>query len=161
MFSEIIQHAHPIVVHFPIALILLAVLLDLIRAVRQRNIPPTCRLFIWLLAAIGVAVAYYTGPGRDAFGVTNLIKQHATFAQWTMWATFLVVAIRLFLWWRKVEAMRGFGLVVYLLIAVLTAGLVMTTGYYGGKMVYDQGVGVKVNGKAVNPPKQPPLRQQP
>lgn len=31
---------------------------------------------------------------------------------------------------------------------------VLSTGYFGGEMVYDQGIGVKMNGKYINPPKQ-------
>jgi hypothetical protein len=41
-----------------------------------------------------------------------------------------------------------------MLVSVLSAGGVLATGYFGGAMVYDQGVGVKINGKYVNPPKQ-------
>ena len=44
-------------------------------------------------------------------------------------------------------------LAVYLLVSLVTCGLVLGTGYYGGKMVYSDGVGVKVNGEAVHPPK--------
>lgn len=154
MFDEITSHAHGILVHFPIALILVAVLFDLVRAIWKRALPTKgSGLALWVVASLGSVVSVLTGPEEDARGNTTIFHTHENYAHLTMIVSFVVVAIRLFLWWRKSEKIKGFMLLFYLLAGLVTAGLVLTTGYYGGKMVYDQGIGVKVNGKSVNPPK--------
>ncbi|WP_156830187.1 hypothetical protein [Paenibacillus sp. HW567] len=44
-------------------------------------------------------------------------------------------------------------LVLYLAVALASCGLVLGTGYYSGKMIYTDGVGVSANGVAASPPK--------
>lgn len=154
MISEILNHIHPIIVHFPIALILVGLLYDLVLVIRHRSLNPTKGLWIWLIAAVGAALAVASGPEGAARGNTTLLRPHSMFADWTMWVTFVVVAIRLLTWWRRKEKLTGLVLTGYLIAALASGALVLTTGYYGGQMVYDQGVGVQMNGKAVNPPQQ-------
>jgi uncharacterized membrane protein len=154
MFSEIISHLHPIIVHFPIALITVCVVFDLYRVIRKGAFSPKDGLVLWIIAALSAAAAVASGPEEEARGITTLIHTHSTLADITLWLAIFVVAIRLFVWRVKSrEKMSGVVLTAYLLISVLSAGCVLATGYFGGAMVYDQGVGVKMNGKYVNPPK--------
>ncbi|OKP92872.1 hypothetical protein A3842_01660 [Paenibacillus sp. P3E] len=154
MFTEVFNHIHPIVVHFPIALILIGFGYDLVMALKKRTLNPAGGLWMWLLAAVGAWVAIATGPDDDARGVTSFIEPHETLATLTAWAASLIVVWRLIMFWKGKRAFVKVPLVLYLAVSLVACGLVLGTGYYGGKMVYTDGVGVSANGAAVNPPVQ-------
>lgn len=152
MFTEILAHIHPIVVHFPIALIIIGFGYDVVLAVRTRALNPGQGLWIWLLAAAGAWVAIATGPDDDARGVTSFMEPHETLATLTAWVVSLIVVWRLLMLWKGNRAFVKIPLALYVAVSVASCGLVLGTGYYGGKMVYTDGVGVSANGAAVNPP---------
>lgn len=152
MFQEVFSHIHPIVVHFPIALIILAVGYDFIHLIIKRKLSPKQGLWIWILAFISACIAVATGPEDDARGNTNVLHFHSTLADLTTAITFLVVAIRVFFMVKRREFIR-FSLIAYSILSLICAVSILSVGYFGGKMVYDQGVGIKINGKYVNPPK--------
>ncbi|ETT33620.1 MULTISPECIES: DUF2231 domain-containing protein [unclassified Paenibacillus] len=152
MFTEILAHIHPIIVHFPIALIIIGCGYDAVLAVRRRALPPGQGLWLWLLAAAGAWAAIATGPDDDARGVTSFIEPHETLATLTAWTVTLIAAWRLLMLWKGNRAFVRIPLALYIAVSVASCGLVLGTGYYGGKMVYTDGVGVSANGAAVNPP---------
>ncbi|OKP98854.1 DUF2231 domain-containing protein [Paenibacillus sp. P46E] len=154
MFTEVFNHIHPIVVHFPIALILIGFGYDLVTALKKRTLNPAGGLWMWLLAAVGAWIAIATGPEDDARGVTSFFEPHETLATLTAWAVSLIVVWRLLMFWKGKRAFVKVPLVLYLVVSLVACGLVLGTGYYGGKMVYTDGVGVSANGAAVNPPVQ-------
>lgn len=151
MMSEITDHLHPILVHFPIAMITISLLYDLFIVWKKKHLPPTNGLWLWIISAVSAALSVATGPDELARGNTIFIETHSRLGNITMWFTFIVVAYRLWNWYKQKE-FQSFPLVLYLLISIVTCICVLVTGYYGGKMVYDQGVGVKKNGAYVNPP---------
>jgi uncharacterized membrane protein len=152
MFNEVTSHIHPIVVHFPIVIITLAALYDLFFAIFKRKASPKGN-WIWLVAFLSAWIAVGTGPGHDARGNTDIFKYHDKLASLTTILTFLIVVYRVFFTvWRK-EMVRQWLIISCILSILCTVGI-LSVGYFGGKMVYDQGVGVKVHGNYVNPPKQ-------
>ena len=152
MFNEVTAHIHPIVVHFPIVMIIVGLCYDLVAVVRNQSIKPTRGVWIWFVAALGAAMAVATGPDQDARGNTTLLEFHSNFADATMWTVFIIVAWRLWMIFRGVHLLKRKPLVLYIVLILLSGILVLTTGYFGGEMVYDQGIGVKVHGQSVNPP---------
>jgi uncharacterized membrane protein len=151
MFQEIFSHIHPIMVHFPIVLILLATNYDLFLTITKRRISPKQGFLLWAAAFIFAWIAVGTGPGEDARGNTNLFKYHSTLADLTTVLAAVVVAFRLFFIFRRKELIKSL-LAVYCLLSIVCAVAILSVGYFGGAMVYDQGVGVKMHGKYVNPP---------
>ncbi|WP_449602112.1 DUF2231 domain-containing protein [Paenibacillus sp. Marseille-Q9583] len=154
MFTEVFNHIHPIVVHFPIALIIIGFGHDLVVALKKRSLNPAGGLWMWLLAAAGSWVAIATGPDDDARGVTSFIEPHEMLATLTAWVVSLIVVWRLLMYWKGKHTFKKVPLVLYLVVSLTSCGLVLGTGYYGGKMVYSDGVGVSTNGAPVNPPVQ-------
>ncbi|MCQ6279003.1 DUF2231 domain-containing protein [Bacillus sp. EB600] len=152
MFQEVFSHIHPIMVHFPIALIIIATCYDIILMITKRKVSPKQGLWLWILAFLSAWIAVGTGPEEDARGNTNVLHYHSQLADVTTLIAFLVVAVRVFFMVKKKELVR-FSLIVYCILALLCTVSVLSVGYFGGKMVYDQGVGVKMDGKYVNPPK--------
>jgi uncharacterized membrane protein len=151
MFQEVLSHVHPIIVHFPIALIIIATGYDLFWIVTKRRISPKLGFWLWVLAFISAWIAIGTGPEHDARGNTNVFEYHEKLADVATVLSFLVVAFRAFFIFKKKELLRSI-LVVYCLLTLLSSVAILSVGYFGGKMVYDQGVGVKMHGKFVNPP---------
>lgn len=152
MFQEVLSHIHPIMVHFPIAIIILATIYDFFMAITKRKISPKRGFWLWLIAFLSAWIAVGTGPEHDARGNTNVFEYHQDLADITTFITFVVVAFRLFFIWKKKEFTRT-SLIIYLILSLISTVGILSVGYFGGKMVYDQGVGVKMHGKYVNPPK--------
>ncbi|WP_127495527.1 DUF2231 domain-containing protein [Paenibacillus glycanilyticus] len=153
MLNEIVDHSHPILVHFPIVLITIAVLHDLIVSIRRGSLPLKQGLWIWVGAALSAWLSVATGPEEDARGNTAFLETHSTLADITAWVVSIMVVVRLLLLLRGKQSFAKLTLVIYLVVAIVSCGLVLGTGYYGGKMVYEDGIGVKVNDVMVNPPK--------
>jgi len=151
MINEIFSHIHPIVVHFPIVIITLAALYDLLFAIIKRKASPKGH-WLWLLAFLSAWLAVGTGPEHDARGNTNIFHYHDTLATITTWLTFLVAAFRIFFVIKKKEMGKQW-LAIGTILSIVCAVGILSVGYFGGKMVYDQGIGVKIDGKYVNPPK--------
>lgn len=152
MFQEVLSHIHPIMVHFPIALIIIATCYDLFLIITKRRILPKQGFWLWTVAFISAWIAVGTGPDHDARGNTNVFHYHETLADLTTIIAFVVVAFRAFFIFKKKELLKSL-LVVYCLLSLICTVSILSVGYFGGKMVYDQGVGVKMHGKYVNPPK--------
>ncbi|MGU3473637.1 DUF2231 domain-containing protein [Paenibacillus sp. D51F] len=153
MLTEIMNHLHPIIVHFPIALISIGLVYDLVTSVVHRSLPPRKGLWLWLAAAFGAWLSVATGPEEDARGNTSFLEIHSMLADITAWVVTLLVLGRIIMAFRGNRSLVKMTLAVYLVLSIASFGLVLGTGYYGGKMVYSNGVGVKVNGTAVNPPR--------
>lgn len=139
------------IVHFPIALLFVAVGLELLALYapwRERLRPAVLiTLIIGTLGAIGAIV---TGPEHNARGI-EIGEIHERMGQLTLLLFAFLTAWRLFSTWRK----RAEGRVItaaWLLIAFVGLGALTYTGYLGGQLVYQHGAGVKVNGELVAPP---------
>ncbi|MCL6600356.1 MAG: hypothetical protein K6T81_16720 [Alicyclobacillus macrosporangiidus] len=152
MFHEVLAHIHPILVHFPIVLTITGLGFDIVQTVRYRELHPRRGAWIWTAAAIAAMFAVATGPEEDARGNTTLLRDHQLLADLTLWLVLLYTAWRLWSVWRGHAPWRKVKLWISLLVTGVATVTVLGAGYYGGMMVYDQGIGVQVNGKAVNPP---------
>jgi uncharacterized membrane protein len=139
---------HPLVVHFPIALLLTAAALDVVswmlRCNRSLRFVATV---LYVLGTLAIVAAYVTG--RAAANTVWLpgmahaaVKEHWDWAFCAVWFFGILTAVRLVLLWRARADPRP------LLIAALTlAGLVgvvllAETGDRGGRLVYQHGVGI-------------------
>jgi len=135
---------HPAVIHFPIALSLVGVLLDLLaRHRRARSLEPA-GLVLMLLAAAGAIVAVLTGSAAHDEAVVPqaaaaLVARHEELGEIAMWALIAVAAARIALavkgWFHGAAAWA------YLLAAAVVAGLVSYQGHLGGQIVFRHGVG--------------------
>jgi uncharacterized membrane protein len=135
---------HPAIIHFPIALSLVALLFELIaRHPRARSLEGGATL-LFVLAALGSVAAVLSGQAaRDDAVVPRvvvpLLNRHEDVGELAMWLLLGVAAVRLLLAWRG--WFKGVVPWAFLLAAAIAAGAVGYNGYLGGKMVFDHGLG--------------------
>ena len=134
---------HPMLVHFPIALLSAAVFFDLLGGKWR---PEECRiasLYTLVLGFAGAAVAVASGAMAEDAAEHSGVPEQAIeihemlgFAAFGVFAGLLGLRLATALGWireqRRVSLLLGIAGVVVMLIA----------SYYGGSLVYDYGAGV-------------------
>lgn len=152
---------HPALVHFPIALSLLALGFELVaRHPRARHWSDGA-IALWLAAALGAVAAVLTGNAAHDDAVVPaaaraLVARHQELAELAMWLLLALAAARLVL------AFKGWfrGALAWLVIIVAAglAGLVGYVGHLGGQMVFKHGVGTAPvqRGLVISAPTVPP-----
>lgn len=145
---------HPVVVHFPIALLITAALFDaaclVFRGYLWLDRAATALLF---LGGVGLGAAYLTG-GRAkelAAPVTGnaqgILAEHENLALLTLGAVAAAVVFKLFVAWLGRHDLRvqlGIFRIVALILIFGTVFLLVLTAYHGGQLVYDHGIGVNL-----------------
>jgi uncharacterized membrane protein len=135
---------HPALVHFPIALSLAGLLLDLVaRHPRARALEPGGAV-VMALAALGGIAATLTGQLAEEEAVVPraaraLLERHEELGEAAMWALIVLGLVRLAFAWRG--AFKGALAWTYLAAALAVAALVGYQGALGGDLVYRHGVG--------------------
>ena len=145
------QHIHPLLVHFPIVLIVLLVAFDWIASLR--GIPVTGRTpagnastaFAVLAGIAALAAFYFGGVALDIAEAGGFHSDVAEIHEGLGETTALILAvwalIRAFAWFRdfRIKSPIAYSVPVLDLAAL---GLVTATAYYGGELVYNLGVNV-------------------
>ena len=138
------SHFHPMIVHFPIALIMTGFLFDLISLfiTREKCFSKT-GLYLEVLGMFAAIAAFGTGyyltsPMEGDAGVMR--EQHALFATLTLVFIILATFLRLLLVYQKKEEtyLKYAALSLFLLAFIF----VSVTGYLGGNLVYQYMVGL-------------------
>jgi uncharacterized membrane protein len=138
---------HPLVIHFPIALWPVGFLVDLAAWARRREEWHGFAYLLQALATVGMLVAVLTGNAaavvyRDDGRVADLIQRHEDLATLALLIFLVTVLGRLPL---HLQGRLGdWKLKGWILAAGLGAVLMGTTAHLGGELVYERGVGVKV-----------------
>ena len=137
-------NVHPVLVHFPIALIFMAVLCDLIGIIFKKNPFIFTANILTAFAALGAIAAVTSGllaedsvwhPGA----AHELLEAHETVG-----LIFLGIVIVLAIF-RFAVGERIYGSLswIALIVGIIGAGVVSYGAYLGGEMVYTHGTGVR------------------
>ncbi len=139
-------HLHAMIVHFPIALVLVAFVSEVAGLILKNKFYGQASFYLLVLAALGAITAYVTGDiagdGMDGGSLQKALSVHQQAATFTLLFTIAaavaktgVILLKKELRWLKVAAF------VLLLAA---AGGVARTGYLGGQLVFKHAAGVEL-----------------
>ncbi len=148
---EFLAKLHPLVVHFPVALLTLYVVLEILSQIFKKKFLKNTTHLILLLGVIGGIAAVLTGNMEFQF-LTNsnmlnktqstLVSNHEFYATLTMWYFFVILIFKTYLVFKK----KNQTLLNYLFIIFALGGfyLIFTTAKLGGKLVYEFGIGTNL-----------------
>jgi len=138
---ELPAHLHPMVVHFPIALFIMALVFELMSLIAKNESLHKAAIYMYITAALITPLVVRTGIWEAAkLGLSHpLLDKHRTFALWTMWTSLMSLPL---LWLIKKEATKYFR-IIFLAFLIATSILVSIGADKGGRMVFEYGVGVE------------------
>jgi uncharacterized membrane protein len=140
-----LTNIHPMLVHFPIALLILGFLAEVAGLVLKRQFFTDAALLLLVTGALGAVAAvlsgsYAAGGLEEAGTLKQAVETHEGAAELAMWLGLVAAGFRtaLFLARKYTGSLRYVALLLFL-IAVLA---VARAGYYGGELVFKHAAGV-------------------
>ncbi|RMF57857.1 MAG: hypothetical protein D6748_10265, partial [Calditrichaeota bacterium] len=140
-------NVHPMLVHFPIAILIMAFLIDVLSLFfKDRDILGKISGVGYILGAIFVGIVFITG--RQAADSVNIpieansaVSQHADWGLLTLWFFGVYGLLRALVIWRNYSQKKG---VLLLLFLVSLPGLYLLyeTAEHGAELVFRHGIGV-------------------
>ena len=141
-----IPYWHPVVVHFPIVLLLFGALMVTVYTVVGRSFWREVALLAFSLGTLGAWAAVWTGETlhHEVEGtpiVEELVEHHEEFGEWALWlglaTTLLLLGIEVWVQRTKRDTAVPLPLRLGVLVLALAAAvLVARTGHLGGLMVW-------------------------
>lgn len=139
-------HLHAMVIHFPIALLIIGFISELLGHLIKKPFFNQAAFYLLILGTFGTIIAYLSGDaageGMEEGTLGKAIGMHQEAAIITLWlailTTLVYAAIRFF----KIQN-KWFKLISVVLFAALV-GAVSRTAYLGGQLVYKHGAGVEL-----------------
>ena len=137
---------HPVVVHFTIALFVIAVLLDWVAVVTGRREFHRTAWINLALSAVATVLTVAAGMTAETLLIPTA-EAHATLDIHRWLGCAGLVAVLALTTWRY--ALRGEfprkGAALYLVLATTAMGIIAGAGYFGGEMVYRHGAAVRAS----------------
>ncbi|SDR65703.1 DUF2231 domain-containing protein [Christiangramia echinicola] len=139
---------HPLSVHFPIVLLLLATLFKFIALWSSKITWDHGGRFLLILGVIGVWISIYTGNLADGIVSRQLcdptvLKEHENFAYTTAWL--FSIALILELLTRYIDLIKTRIVSVVLVLLMFSGSVTLAyVGHLGAELVYQQAAGVNI-----------------
>ncbi len=141
-------HIHPMIVHFPIALLIVGFLFDVVGLITKKEFFEKAGFYLMVLGSIGVLAAYLSGENagsgiEEAGALKTALENHedaAFLASIFVSISFVFRVVIVFM--KKYTGKIKYAATVLFLLAVLA---IARTGYYGGELVYKHAAGVELN----------------
>ncbi len=148
MLPEWAPNIHPMIVHFPIALLFVAALVDTLGMIlRSNDFIRKGAFSLYLLGTLGVVAAYFSGEqAADSVFLTTdanaLLTEHSDLGHYTLYFFGGYVLIRLLMFGLNLESRVAWRGIVWI-IGLVGIGLTTVTADHGGELVYRYGAGVQ------------------
>jgi uncharacterized membrane protein len=143
-----LNHLHPMIVHFPIALLIVGFLFDLIGTLLKKEFYSNAGFYLLILGTVGVVAAYlsggYAGDGvSEAGALKQALETHEAAAELSLWLMAVASITRIgFVVLKKYNGIFKWVALVLFFAGVLS---IARTGYYGGELVFKHAAGVQLN----------------
>ena len=139
-------HIHAMVIHFPIALLMVGFLSEVLALISKKDFFKNTAFFLLLLGALGAIAAYisggYAGEGIEDGPLKQPIELHEGAAMLTLWLSIVTALFRVVIYFFKYNRAWTKWLGILLFTALI--GSVISTAYLGGQLVYAHGAGVEL-----------------
>jgi uncharacterized membrane protein len=146
LIPEWAPNIHPILVHFPIAIILLAVLMDFLNFfLSDKWWDDLKSTILYGVGTISAIAAYYSGSwAADSVFLPSqaqtVLNNHSDWALWTIWFFAGYVVLRIGLHWYKTFDQISIRVAAFIL-ALPGIFLLYETGDHGAELVFGYGTG--------------------
>lgn len=138
---------HPMIVHFPIALLIVGFVSDLLGLIIKRDFFSKVAFYLLILGTLGVIAAYFSGDfAGEGLAEGGALKQaletHEDAAMLSLWLMTATALVRI-----AMVAMKKFtGALRWIPVVMFLAGVlsIARTGYYGGELVFKHAAGVQL-----------------
>ncbi len=137
---------HPMIVHFPIVLLILAVLFDFAGVLLTKfEWIKKSALLLYLLGTIAAAVAFITGnAASDSINIPanafSAVNEHADWAETTLWFFVVYTIVRLLIG-IFFKSLKKVIVLPVVLIGLVGIYFLYQTGDHGAKLVFGYGLG--------------------
>jgi uncharacterized membrane protein len=139
-------HLHAMLVHFPIALLLVGFLSEVLGLFSSKIFFRQAALYLLILGTAGVVAAFFSGDaagsGMEEGSMGKALELHEQAAQFTLWLAVAAVLLRggaeLLKQHQKWVRIAAF------LFFTLSTIAVARTGYLGGQLVFKHAAGVEL-----------------
>jgi uncharacterized membrane protein len=143
---------HPALVHFPIALIIFSVIVDVLAKITNRRSLADVGFYSLIAGLIGgvltIAAGYWDMNRADLSRITHQFVDQHLIIGWVL----AVCLVFLSIWrWRISAGNERAVSRPYIAAAVFTLALTCFQGWYGGEMVFAHGAGVAPAGQGTEP----------
>jgi len=163
LLPEWVPNAHPLIVHFPIALLFIAVAADAVALwLEQRwRTGREVATGLWVATALSAVVTYYSGTWAVntvqvvTTEAARTLSTHAMWGWYTMLTTGTYAAVRAVSLFVPAARARRLTHVVFFVVGLGTFFPLWKVGENGGEMVYRHGVGVTQTQELADDPRAP------
>lgn len=135
-----VSHLHPMLVHFPIALVSIGFLLEIFYLLRKKEVCLTkAGFYLLILGTLAAVVTWLSGMlfTSEMEGAAGQIREtHELFANITLALLLIAASLRVYLSVKKKEDNKAMKNIALLLYALATVS-VFATGFFGGTLVYN------------------------
>lgn len=136
---------HPMIVHFPIALLTVSVIFDLVATQWRHESFQDAGFYTLITGLVGAVAAVVTGAMAEE-AVENkgipesVLEIHEALGYATLLFFIGLLALRLLMRWKLIKEVPA----LYLAMGVVGIVILSAAGYFGGSLVYDFGAGVNL-----------------
>ncbi len=141
-----IVHLHPMVVHFPVALLLVSAVFEIVYLINKDPFYRRAGFYLFVLGALGVAAAVITGnlaeEAVESEAIERFLEAHEEAGQLTLIIVIITFIVRLVL--QIMDKYHGIYQWVFLALFAISLVAMVRTAYLGGELVYTHGAGVQL-----------------
>lgn len=132
---------HPLLVHFPIALLILGTVTQIIAVIWKKDFFDKAALYLLAIGFVSGCAAFLSGDGAEQFASTHwgnayqaVVRTHKIYATVTMLLFGAALGARVLIYFIK----RRIFMPLVLIFCITGSITLALTGHYGGEMVYIQ-----------------------
>lgn len=147
MTPDWIPNIHPLIVHFPIALLVVAVLFDVARLFfKNQSWLFNTVIALYSAGTVGLIASFLSGRNAvDTVSISgdavSVVTTHEDWALYTLIYFSLFTILRLWTWWKNFEV-KQWVTIGFITLSFTGIGLLWYTGDLGTQLVYKHGVAV-------------------